>query len=284
MSIPNGTIYELSTESKQQNENMFIQNDTIEKDIDYLNHKLTTSQTELAQSKKINGELLKENGRMKKKINSLEKHSKKYNLFINGLAGEEKNTKEDIYTLSRNKLGIEYSESDIRDTYRVGRANTNTTRPVIIEVSTYNLKTEILQLARTKLKNTGIFIAPDNTQEESQKMKFLYGQLKLAREKGSSVNGVLMVNGGKYTYEDLTKSPEEEEYIGYEQKKNSISVSSTQTPQKTDLVLLTPTAKDKETKNEKSGKEREELLMKKTGTLPKSHLITRSKERNNSEK
>ncbi|KAJ8952535.1 hypothetical protein NQ314_007518 [Rhamnusium bicolor] len=103
-------------------------------------------------------------------------------------------------------LNISCHENDIRDLHRIGRKITEERpRPITIEVMNYKLKNEILNNAR-KLKSTGLYLTREYSSDEYQGRTFLFGQLKIAKEKypeSNIKNNTLIVNGEKYTRKQL---------------------------------------------------------------------------------
>lgn len=159
---------------------------------------------EIDSLKERNNKLEIENSEIKNKLVALERKIKKYNLVIYGLEDREKQTLENVIKLFQEKLNVKCRKEEIRDVYKIGKEE-NKPRPIIVEFVTNYLKIEILKNTK-KLKGSGIFICQDYTSEDYQKIKYLNGHLKAARQKNYDAkirNYTLIVNGEKYSYDDL---------------------------------------------------------------------------------
>ncbi|KAJ8935704.1 hypothetical protein NQ314_012681 [Rhamnusium bicolor] len=98
----------------------------------------------MKKTKTQNKELIEENQKLAARVQSLEKKSKKYNIIIYGLQGIENETHKDVLSLINNKLKIACTEKDIRDAYRIGKKDKEAIRPLVVELLSYNLKSQIL--------------------------------------------------------------------------------------------------------------------------------------------
>lgn len=196
MSITNEDLFKLINEG----------NASIKKEIGDLRAEITS---EISILKLKNEELEKENKQLKNKILEIERKSKKYNIVIYGIQGDELNTVEEVLRTINNELNISCTKNDFRDIYRIGQNVEGKYRPVVVELLSYNLKADILMKARSKskeLKARRIYFGQEYTTEEYQKRKFLGQQLKAARNKQYNATikkGILIINGEEYTYEYL---------------------------------------------------------------------------------
>lgn len=286
--ISNEDIFTLLQNISTQNSNIVQQNKDIKKDIENMNTKITEICIELEKTKIQNNELIEQNKILKTRVYSLEKKTKKYNIVIYGLKGNENEILKDLLIFFNDTLKITCCEKDIRDAYRIGKPNKENIRPLVVELLTYNLKSQILLNAKQGLKDSGIYIALDYTQEDYKKRKFLHVQLKLAREKGYRAtikNDILTVNGENYKYEELINGNTEDILIYT--KSNTGSKSAPATPTLTTIpneqTPITPTKiADNliENQDNRKRKDREETPGKVTGTIPKLNTALRSSSRN----
>lgn len=202
------TVMEKNSELQKQSENI---KEEIKQEIRNTNIQLINEVKDL---KRENKELKEEYQQLKNRLLANERKSKKYNLIIYGKA-EEENLNLEIETLL--KLIVEILEldcnfNDIRDLYRIGNRVDGKNRPLAIELINYQLKVEILANAK-KLKGTGLYIAKDYIPEDYIKRKVLYEHLKKARENRHEAiikNNVLIVNGDKFTFEELNNKKEQQ--------------------------------------------------------------------------
>lgn len=155
-------------------------------------------------------EILKqENEKLKDKINLVERKTKKYSLFVYGLK-EEENNLEDIQQLLNlcvETLNLSCTFSDFRDIYRIGNSTEGKIRPLVAEVVSYQLKSEILKNCKV-LKGSGIFITHEYTSTDYKNRKLLRKNLSLARSLNLNANiknNILYVEEEKYTLEDLIR-------------------------------------------------------------------------------
>ena len=83
---------------------------------------------------------------------------------------------------------IELKQEDIKVVYRKETKNKTNSRPIIIKLSSFEKKLELLQLRNLCYKNdsleTKIFISPDRTLQQQNKHKQLVKELQERRSKG----------------------------------------------------------------------------------------------------
>lgn len=124
---------------------------------------------------------------LNKKINSLENATKRNNIIIHGFNETEKNYTE-LYNNSIGlfeNLGIKIDNYDINKLHRIGRQTNGKTRPVLITLTTYNKKIEILKNKKKMSQPT--YITEDFSKETLQKRKELQQELHREKEKGNDV-------------------------------------------------------------------------------------------------
>ncbi|CAG9819979.1 unnamed protein product [Phaedon cochleariae] len=134
--------------------------------------------------RKKNEKLTGENRVLKRSLHFTEKRTKKYNLVIYNLKGD--NPLENVAQLFQDKLNIPCHESELRDAFRLGHSqNKDKPAPILVYFLRNKLKTEVLSNAN-RLRNTGIYISLDYTTEEYCKKKNLMENQQIAREQGKS--------------------------------------------------------------------------------------------------
>lgn len=254
--VSNIDLYNLLLEVKKKNEELQIQNNNTKEEIkqEIRSTKIEIFQ-ELANVKEENNELKKENQILKYRLLNCERKLKKFNLIFYGLQEEEEELVgiQNILDLINQKLNIDCNFSDIRDIYRIGQKTADKNRPTVVEFINYKLRTDILANSK-KLKGTGIFITNDYTPEDYEKHKILIAHLKTARSNNHHAvikNNVLIINGDKYTCEDL----ENNEYILSGENKKVESAKIKEKPQES-----TPN-KPGSSKKETNKKEQENTLI-----------------------
>lgn len=133
---------------------------------------------------------------LNKKISYLENANKKNNLIIHGIKETENNYEGLLETVKElfNTLEVQIEKNDINRINRIGKKNLTKTRPIIISLTTFNKKIEILKNKKKMPKNT--YMTEDLTKEALQKHKELKNQLKQERERGNEAyirNGQIIV-------------------------------------------------------------------------------------------
>ena len=122
----------------------------------------------------------KEVGELQYLHDDLEQYGRRLNLRVSGLkATNEPGTPEDtdkaIIHLCRDQLGVQIQLSDIQRSHRVGPKEASN-RAIIFRFVSYRVRTSVLK-ARSKLKNTGIFVNEDLTKRRNR-LAYLARQLK----------------------------------------------------------------------------------------------------------
>lgn len=119
------------------------------------------------------------------KINYLDNTNRKNNIIIHGIKETENNYTGlfniiiDIF----NKANVDIVNYDINRMYRLGKPNTDNVRPILISLTTFNKKIEILKNKSKMPVNT--YVTEDFSKETIQKRKDLQSQLREEREKGN---------------------------------------------------------------------------------------------------
>lgn len=162
--------------------------------------------------------LIQENEKLKSeitllnnKINSLENMSKRNNILIHGFKETEGKYSELFNNIIKllSKLDIKIDEYDINKLHRIGKQTDGKIRPVLITLTTFNKKIEILRNKKRMPEPT--YITEDYSKETLEKRKVLQQELQREREKGKDV----YIKGNKI----VTKSK------GNEKRKRETSVS-----------------------------------------------------------
>ena len=126
-----------------------------------------------------------DNGYLKEKLRSLEDRSRRNNLRIDGVAGDEKETWSDtegkIQQLFTDQLGT--PNITIEREHRSGSRNAGKPRTIVMKLLNYKEKERILKNA-SKLKGTNIFIYEDFSYETTQIRKRLWAKVKALRKSG----------------------------------------------------------------------------------------------------
>lgn len=149
------------------------------------------------------------NTRLESKLYNTEKKIKRNNLVIFGVE-ENSNTPllEIIKTIFSEKLNVVVQNSDINDIYRIGKRTGRNKRPIVVRFISNLKKREVFSNARL-LKNTGVAITDDLTEQERIERKFLYDSCRVAQGRGHTAKitgNRLVINGTYYSYEDLKGS------------------------------------------------------------------------------
>lgn len=119
------------------------------------------------------------------KINRLEDANRKNNILIHGIKETEKNYTElfDITTGILESIDVKVQNYEINNMYRLGKLGTGKIRPILLSLTSYNKKIEILKNKKKMSKNT--HITEDFSRETLEKRRELQSQLKEEREKGN---------------------------------------------------------------------------------------------------
>lgn len=197
--ITNTDIYELLQKLTKQNAEISKDVKEIKQKADIQNKEILSLQNRLI-------DLEKKNEALENRLHQTEISLKKNNLVIFGLPEKEnENLNEEVHTLINNKLNVPFEVNDVDILHRIGKVQDNKTRPVLLKVSKYITKSNILKNV-SSLKGSSIAIANDLTTGQQQDQKILYKHYKEAKQKNLNpkIRGnKLVVNGVYYTIEEL---------------------------------------------------------------------------------
>lgn len=153
--------------------------------------------------------LEKENQNLRRKVEILERNTKKNNIVVFGLhKGKEEFSVDNICNKLNSHLGVRITRADINDTYLLGRSQNC---PVKVEFISNLTKINVLRNCN-KLKGTGVTISADLTKVQQQNHKILRSYLKKLRETGEEgcyIKGEkLYRNNIGYTAEEILEIEE----------------------------------------------------------------------------
>lgn len=227
---------------------------------------------------------------LKNDYEKLEKELKKNNIVIFGLDSAA----QDLGTFAINSLnhhlGLNLTLSDINNVYAFGKQSSK--KPIIVKFISYLRKQEVLRNSK-KLKGTGISVAEDLSLDERKENKILRQHLIKARKQKLNAtikNRKLIVNGQKYTAQQLAE--EEEEDISSEE--NTVNNEVAQTSRSNSAPSTPNINRSQYQKEQEEQKENEEVFEEeRIGDLKKKKIVkvtevsqklVRSSARLNSEK
>lgn len=208
----NDDLYAMLKHLVETNKQIVKSNEEIKKEVKEIKTELREEITIL---KRKNLKLETEIKTLKNQAESLERANKRYNLIIYGIKEEEKNLLNSVLQIFNELLGLQCTRDHFRDIRRIGKPVVNKNRPIIIEVISFSLKSEILGKAKENFKSLrgkNVSISLDYIKTDYEKRKFMYGHLKEAKEKKQNVqlkNNILIVNGEEYTYEQLQSNTDQ---------------------------------------------------------------------------
>lgn len=144
---------------------------------------------------------------LRAKIDDVENRSRQNNVIIYGLKEDSNETtaslRQHVVTeVFEAKMGVKITT--LERIHRLGRRGGNSTRPVILRLFDQNEKTELFRNAR-KLKDTGLSLCNDHSQDVRIKRKHLWDHAKAEREQGDHsvklVRDKLYIDGKSYTWD-----------------------------------------------------------------------------------
>ncbi|CAH1153973.1 unnamed protein product [Phaedon cochleariae] len=198
----------MDEDTKSLLKSIYQQNNQIIEDIKTIKNDLQKV-TKTVHDIEVKLELLEsENKELKVEVETAKRKLKNNNLVIFGI--EEKDDAETTNIVKQtlqDKLNIRLEDTDINNTYRIGKRNTSAKRPIILELVRNIKKQEILRNCG-KLKGTDIAVSHDLTTKEREEKKVLYKYYKEAKGnkcETTLLKNKLIINGVSYKYEDLTK-------------------------------------------------------------------------------
>lgn len=150
------------------------------------------------------------------KIIFLDNKLRQNNIVIHGLAEEADESFEQLHQLVGNvlneKVGMNLSNQDIDNVYRMGRKRTGSARSILTSFTTLRVRNEIMR-KKGVLKGTDIFITEDFSKVVREARKELGKVARTLRERGEVVKlryDKLLVNGKLYDVDaskDLLDDP-----------------------------------------------------------------------------
>ncbi|KAG5895200.1 hypothetical protein JTB14_035372 [Gonioctena quinquepunctata] len=158
----------------------------------------------------VNEEQKNENEKLKNRLQTIERRTKKYILVFYGLK-EQGETYGELVGVIQNKLNININTINIREAHRIGKEGPKKIRPVLVEFINSQKKYEILHNAN-KLKNSGISKSVDVIAEDYEEKQFMLKQLTTARQKQFNAKhkgNNLLINDTEYPCENLKQNPVE---------------------------------------------------------------------------
>ena len=170
-------------------------------------------QAQLTKQQQINNQLEAKAGKLQDKVTSLEAHSRRDNLLIDGITeGEPDDVTSKVKHIFKTKLNLENVEDmKIVRCHRLGvrRRNAKQPRTVIIKFHWFGDRTAVWQ-ARKNLKGSNIFIKEDFPKEIEDKRRILRPVLQKALSSGKEAFlnvDTLIIDKMRYTVNDLSKLP-----------------------------------------------------------------------------
>ncbi|KAL3284919.1 hypothetical protein HHI36_019051 [Cryptolaemus montrouzieri] len=149
----NGRFHQKKIESSLKKQNDDISSD-IESEVGELRH-------QLVDYKQKTEKLESENEELKKRLEIVDRKTRKNNLVI---------------------YGLKTTENAVSDVYKIGKTESC---PVLLELLNRKLQQQILQNSY-KLKGSNISLSPDYTPEERRARKILVVRMREAKEEGKS--------------------------------------------------------------------------------------------------
>lgn len=185
-----------------------------------LNENIKEIKTEVNALKESNDELKQTIAQQQIKIKSLELSSKANNIVLFGISPQvlSENINQDIINLLSQY--VEINISNINYTRKLGRGN----GPILLSLTSWNKKKEILTKKQDIKDDTGITIKADLPYETRKIRKELSYYWNLKEEEGKKVHirhEKLIIDGKSWTLEDLKN--EEKQKIGKNKEVNHIN-------------------------------------------------------------
>lgn len=193
--------------------------DVLDQRSERIENKLSNCHEELKKLTLENAELREENIKLKEQVmeqddrlDLLEKETRKKKIVIQGIQDSQEECdlelKEKIRTVLR-KIEVQINiENETQEVIRLGRYGNGRTRPVLIELNTWNKKWEIMKSAKKlrDFKDLKIWITEDYSKKVREQRKTLLDHMKKARANGQKAvisYNKLIVNGDSYTTEQI---------------------------------------------------------------------------------
>ncbi|XP_074041809.1 uncharacterized protein [Leptinotarsa decemlineata] len=150
---------------------------------------------------------------LKEKLKIAERKLRRNNIIIFGIPEEEQDPLNYFKTIIEKNLEVTLEETEVDTIKRIGLPSNNKPKPVILELVRNLKKAEIFNKV-TKFKGTGLSITNNLNKEDREEQRFLYHQLRSARQNHHQAvlkGNTLIVNGEKYTYQQLKEKENIEE-------------------------------------------------------------------------
>lgn len=229
-------------------------------EVDEIKNLLTTQEQKIKDLKEENKELTS-------KLRTLEKKLNKNNIIIFNSQYKDGDVLEFTINLFKKHLEINnITELDINNIYAVGEEN----KTIFVHFCSYLKKALVLRNCK-KLKDSGISISEELSQEEREQRKVLVKYMKEARKhdkKSYIYKEKLYINEECYTYEEIIKNEEE----------NDINIIDAidDNSKKTD-VLPETSQKLERNKGKRKAEGKEEVNQNKTTTWQLPNLRSQAK-------
>lgn len=191
------------TDNKNSSNSITNRLDELNTKISAYDQKLEVIQADLDSANNKITELEKCNSYLVQKIDDLECKNKSNNIILFGV-NECTDAREDVEYKVTNilkehcKLSIDSSK--IENCFRLGKRDSENTRPILVILNSIKTKLEILKSSKL-LKGTSIFISQDYTPKVREKRQFLHQCARKAIESGHTVkifNDGIKVNNDMY--------------------------------------------------------------------------------------
>ena len=177
------------------------------------------TQENMASLKSDTSKIKQDNTKMKEKTVKAEAYSRRSNLRFEGIPQSQNETnvqsRNKVYEILKNELGMNEAEGNIviERCHRDAKFANQNPPSIIARFLSFNDRQEVWE-RRNKLnknRNNNLYINEDFPQEVEKKRSFLRPYVKAAYKhdmKATLLGDILLVNGLKYTVDELDKLPE----------------------------------------------------------------------------
>ena len=191
----------------------------LEDDVKKFQEEIANIQNEIYNANANNTKLREESIRLKQKSIKAESYSRRNNLRFEGIPNDPNETPNDcrnkIYSILKNELNIHDAEARIviDRCHRDARYPNHNPPSMLVRFLSYRSRDEVWQRRDSLNRNqrNKLFLNQDFPPEVEKKRSFLRPYVKAAYEKGFKavlVEDQIMVNGTKYTTDELESLPE----------------------------------------------------------------------------
>ena len=203
---------------KDMKQELAAQNVQVREDLSAINSKIDSMTGTINELKTENEQLRLSNEKLKEemlslnaKIDTLEAHSRRNNLRINGIDGTHDESWETSEEKVRDFIGTELGMPEMTDVEikRAHRLKSGSGKTIIVKFSKYKDTQQILQRATSTLKNTDFSVQPDCTDRVKRHRRELGREMIAARQdnKYASIRyDKLIVEDKMYRYDDKTSA------------------------------------------------------------------------------